>query len=107
MSDIEQLLKISRFYGKNADFVLAGGGNTSIKSADILYIKPSGITLAAINKEEFRKIWRFKNYISHTIVKQKEFIKLISKDFKLIAVKQSDSDKYDFYPLKLFIAKRK
>jgi len=60
-----------------------------------------------INKEEFEKIWRLKNYIFHTIVKQKEFIKLMSKNFKLIAVKQSDSDKYDFYPLKLFIAKRK
>ncbi|MFA5050817.1 MAG: class I SAM-dependent methyltransferase [Patescibacteria group bacterium] len=60
-----------------------------------------------INKEEFTKLWRLKNYIFHTIVKQKEFIKLISKYFKLIDVKQSDSDKYDFYPVKLFIAKRK
>ncbi len=60
MSDLDQLLKISHFFGKNKDFVLAGGGNTSFKSTDILYIKPSGTTLAEIKKKEFVAIDRKK-----------------------------------------------
>lgn len=60
-----------------------------------------------ITKQEFKKFMTLKSNISHTVVKQKEFIKLISKDFKLLDVKAGDSDKYDFYPLKLFASKKK
>ena len=60
MSDLDQLLKVSHFFGKSKDFVLAGGGNPSVKSADILYIKPSGVFLADIKKEEFIAIDRKK-----------------------------------------------
>ncbi len=60
MSDLDQLIKISHFFGENPDFILAGGGNTSVKTNDILYIKPSGTTLAAIKKEDFIAIDRKK-----------------------------------------------
>ncbi|MCL2320225.1 MAG: class II aldolase/adducin family protein [Treponema sp.] len=43
---IEALAKISRYYGSNPDYVIAGGGNTSFKDQDTLCIKGSGMALA-------------------------------------------------------------
>ena len=53
---IEELEKFSNFYGKNNDLVLAGGGNTSAKSGNIMYVKRSGTQLATIKSEQFVKI---------------------------------------------------
>jgi len=44
---------LSRHYGADARFVLAGGGNTSCKDAETLYVKPSGISLANITEKDF------------------------------------------------------
>lgn len=52
------LVQYSHRYGKNPEFVLAGGGNTSYKTDDILYIKGSGTSLSTIQEEEFVKIDR-------------------------------------------------
>lgn len=52
------ITEISRYYGSDPRFVLAGGGNTSFKDAKYLYIKPSGISLANINEEDFLKMDR-------------------------------------------------
>lgn len=60
-----------------------------------------------INKSEFKNLYRFYNSISHTILKKSEFLKIFGRCFKLISIKQSDSDKYDFYPLKVFFGKVK
>lgn len=57
---LSELVEISNFYGKNEEFVLAGGGNTSYKDNDYLYIKASGTTLAAITKDGFVKTNRKK-----------------------------------------------
>ena len=57
---ISQLTAISNRYGANPDLVLAGGGNTSCKDADFLYIKGSGTTLATITAEGFVKMNRGK-----------------------------------------------
>ena len=43
---INELVEISNFYGVNPDYVLAGGGNTSFKDNEYLYVKGSGTTLA-------------------------------------------------------------
>jgi len=43
---IDALVEVSRYYGKNPDYVLAGGGNTSWKTGDTLYVKASGFSLA-------------------------------------------------------------
>ena len=40
------LAAMSNKYGADANFVLAGGGNTSYKSADRLWVKGSGTALA-------------------------------------------------------------
>ncbi len=55
---IETLVEFSNRYGKNAAFVLAGGGNTSYKNEENLYIKGSGTSLATITAEGFVKMDR-------------------------------------------------
>ena len=47
------LAAMSNKYGANPEYVLAGGGNTSFKSADRLWIKGSGTALATIKPEDF------------------------------------------------------
>lgn len=43
----------SRLIGGNRDLVLHGGGNTSLKSADTLYVKGTGADLAAVREDHF------------------------------------------------------
>lgn len=57
---IGKIVELSHKYGANPDFVLAGGGNTSYKDDDFLYIKGSGTTLATISEEGFVKMNRAK-----------------------------------------------
>ena len=56
--DINALVAMSNKYGADEEFVLAGGGNTSYKTADTLYIKGSGTSLATITVDGFVKIDR-------------------------------------------------
>ena len=49
--EIKELIEISKFYGGNKDFVIAGGGNTSFKDNDTIWIKASGQPLADLNEE--------------------------------------------------------
>ncbi|MDR2402464.1 MAG: class II aldolase/adducin family protein [Spirochaetaceae bacterium] len=50
---ITELTAISRFYGADPDYIIAGGGNTSFKDESTLYIKGSGMALADVNPESF------------------------------------------------------
>ena len=50
---VETLIKLSRFYGCDPAFVLAGGGNTSVKIGERLYVKASGTALATIDRSGF------------------------------------------------------
>ena len=36
---LEKLVEFSNFYGSNEELVLAGGGNTSAKDGDVMYIR--------------------------------------------------------------------
>lgn len=47
--EINDLLKISQYYGGNTDYVIAGGGNTSFKDENTLWIKASGKPLASLD----------------------------------------------------------
>jgi rhamnose utilization protein RhaD (predicted bifunctional aldolase and dehydrogenase) len=49
--EIIELIEISKYYGKNKDFVVAGGGNTSFKDDDTIWIKASGQHLALMNED--------------------------------------------------------
>ncbi|MEI6603594.1 MAG: class II aldolase/adducin family protein, partial [Clostridia bacterium] len=79
--DIKQLVEISNFYGANSDFVLAGGGNTSMKDAHVLYVKGSGTTLKTITEDGFVKMDRValkamweKNYSEDVAQREREVL---------------------------------
>lgn len=55
---LEIIAELSRFYGSNEAYVLGGGGNTSVKDDRFLWIKPSGVSLADIQPEQFVKLDR-------------------------------------------------
>ena len=47
------LIEMSRRYGSDENYVLAGGGNTSYKENGVMYVKGSGSSLATISPEQF------------------------------------------------------
>lgn len=53
MKEIQELIEISQFYGKDNRFVIAGGGNTSYKNQDKIWVKASGSSLATITEDGF------------------------------------------------------
>jgi rhamnose utilization protein RhaD (predicted bifunctional aldolase and dehydrogenase) len=55
---MEALITLSRFYGNNPEYVLGGGGNTSWKDGDTLYVKGSGSSLAEACADSFVKMDR-------------------------------------------------
>jgi rhamnose utilization protein RhaD (predicted bifunctional aldolase and dehydrogenase) len=55
---IDHLVEMSNRYGGNADYVLAGGGNTSYKDKQCMYVKASGTALADITADGFVKMDR-------------------------------------------------
>ncbi len=52
-ANIRELIDVSRFYGADKEYVIAGGGNTSFKNNDYLWIKASGVYLSGINQDGF------------------------------------------------------
>lgn len=57
---LDVIVKLSNFYGSDPSIVLAGGGNTSCKIDDILYVKGSGTPLATMTRDGFVKMDRNK-----------------------------------------------
>ncbi|MDR2773542.1 MAG: SDR family NAD(P)-dependent oxidoreductase [Tannerella sp.] len=63
--NIKQLIEISRKYGSDSRYVIAGGGNTSYKDDEKLWVKASGHALATITEDGFAVLDRKKlNIIS-------------------------------------------
>ena len=58
--EIAKLIEVSQAYGKQKDYTLGGGGNTSFKDQDHLYVKASGHSLATINEDGFAVLDRGK-----------------------------------------------
>ncbi len=56
--ELLDLLEMSHVYGSDPAYVLAGGGNTSYKNDQYLYVKGSGSSLATIKAEQFVKMDR-------------------------------------------------
>jgi rhamnose utilization protein RhaD (predicted bifunctional aldolase and dehydrogenase)/NAD(P)-dependent dehydrogenase (short-subunit alcohol dehydrogenase family) len=64
-TNIKQLIEISRKYGSDSRYVIAGGGNTSYKDDKKLWVKASGHALATITEDGFAVLDRKKlNVIS-------------------------------------------
>ena len=55
---MDQLVALSRYYGGDPEFVLAGGGNTSWKSETHLYVKASGTALEFSTRDSFVELER-------------------------------------------------
>jgi len=55
---IEKLIELSRFYGSNSEYTLAGGGNTSFKDEKTLCVKASGASLSEADEDSFVKMDR-------------------------------------------------
>ncbi|MDR1864363.1 MAG: SDR family NAD(P)-dependent oxidoreductase [Bacteroidales bacterium] len=79
MKEIQELIEISRFYGKNSDYVIAGGGNTSFKTDRLLWVKASGTTLGTITEAGFAVLDREKlkhiagkTYSHHSDLREQE-----------------------------------
>ncbi|MDR2630867.1 MAG: class II aldolase/adducin family protein [Spirochaetaceae bacterium] len=58
--DLQELITLSRYYGANPDYVVAGGGNTSLKDGSTLFIKGSGAALSDITADGFVRMDRGK-----------------------------------------------
>ena len=52
MTLLEEISALSREFGTE-EYVVGGGGNTSAKDAETLWIKPSGTTLPGMNPSAF------------------------------------------------------
>ncbi len=57
---LTELIEISQYYGKDSRFVIAGGGNTSYKNAEKIWVKASGSSLATITEDGFAVLDRAK-----------------------------------------------
>jgi rhamnose utilization protein RhaD (predicted bifunctional aldolase and dehydrogenase)/NAD(P)-dependent dehydrogenase (short-subunit alcohol dehydrogenase family) len=61
--EINELIEISKYFGKNKEYVIAGGGNTSFKDNETIWIKASGKALAEMNEEGLVALSREKLHI--------------------------------------------
>jgi rhamnose utilization protein RhaD (predicted bifunctional aldolase and dehydrogenase)/NAD(P)-dependent dehydrogenase (short-subunit alcohol dehydrogenase family) len=66
--EINELIEISKFYGANKDWVIAGGGNTSYKDETTIWIKASGQPLAELTPEGLVALNREKLHVISTNV---------------------------------------
>ncbi len=55
---VADLLEISHYYGRNNEFVIGGGGNTSWKDDNYLYVKASGTQLGTLTESGLIKLDR-------------------------------------------------
>lgn len=51
--NLKELIEVSQAYGKDKTFVIAGGGNTSFKDNDHIWVKASGVALETIDEHGF------------------------------------------------------
>ena len=61
--EINELIEISKFYGANKDYVIAGGGNTSYKDEQTIWIKASGQSLAELTEDGLVALSREKLHV--------------------------------------------
>ncbi len=78
-TEIKELIEISKYYGTNKDFVIAGGGNTSFKDNETIWIKASGQSLAELNEEGLVALSRQKlhtissaNYSDDPVIREEQ-----------------------------------
>lgn len=55
---LQELVDLSDKFGKREDCVIAGGGDSSVKDENFIYVKTSGVALSAITADGFVKMNR-------------------------------------------------
>ena len=55
---IKDLIAVSHYYGRNKNYIIAGGGNTSYKNKEYMWVKASGVSLADITETGFAVLKR-------------------------------------------------
>src|SRR5450759_4757887 len=77
--EINELIEISKYYGINKDYVIAGGGNTSFKNDDTIWIKASGQSLAGLDEDGLVALSRQKlhtisttNYSEDPVIREEQ-----------------------------------
>ena len=85
---LETITALSVKYGSDPAYVLAGGGNTSVKDEKYLYVKPSGVALAKIKPENFVKMERalIEKIFTHDMPSDVAQREAIAKEFMMAAV---------------------
>jgi len=81
MDELDVLIEMSRLFGSDPEYLLAGGGNTSLKKDDSLYVKASGTALSDITESGFvvmdlvslEKIWD-KDYPEESRAREAEIL---------------------------------
>ncbi|MDP6522742.1 MAG: class II aldolase/adducin family protein [Kiritimatiellia bacterium] len=63
---LDNITQLSHEFGGD-EYIKAGGGNTSVKDAETLWVKPSGTTLAGLTPEQFVAMDRAKNAEIHAV----------------------------------------
>lgn len=76
---IEKLIDISRYFGTQKEYVIAGGGNTSFKNNEHLLVKASGTSLATLTESGLVKMVRSdldristRNYSDDPVTREEE-----------------------------------
>ena len=64
--EINELIEISKYYGSNKEYVIAGGGNTSFKDEQTIWIKASGQPLAELTEHGLVALNREKLHVIST-----------------------------------------
>tara|TARA_R110000868_G_scaffold125290_1_gene331138 strand:- start:10265 stop:11341 length:1077 start_codon:yes stop_codon:yes gene_type:complete len=78
---LEALIKMSKYAGQRFDLVQAGGGNTSVKFDDKMYIKASGYLLSELTSTT-----------GHTIVETAKVVAILDDDEVLAILDKKEKD---------------
>ena len=78
---LDALIKMSKYAGQRFDLVQAGGGNTSVKFGDQMYIKASGYLLSELTRDT-----------GHTIVHTDEVVAILDDDEVLGIANKQEKD---------------
>jgi len=77
--NIKELIELTRFFGSSKEYTVAGGGNSSMKSSKILWVKASGTNMKNIDFNDFVCLDRMvlskigkKKYSSFSVEREKE-----------------------------------
>ncbi|MBN1181210.1 MAG: class II aldolase [Bacteroidales bacterium] len=92
--ELKEIIELSRLYGKDKEYVIAGGGNTSYKNDQFIWVKASGFALATIDEKSFvclsrekLEVINNKEYSSNALEREEE----VKNDLMASIVSDNDS----------------